>query len=589
MAFSDIDRELAKEQIRSRLDIVEVVGRYVNLRPAGQNMKAICPFHKEKTPSFIVNPSRQIFHCFGCGKGGDVFTFIMDYEQLSFGEVIRRLAEETGVRLGPAPRETVEAARPGISKNTLLRIHEIAAAYYYAQMKGSATAIEYFKKRGLSSRTVQEFRIGYAPPGWENLVSFAATKKVSSPALAACGLAIARSDGTAYDRFRDRIMFPIYDISGRPIAFGGRALSADAEAKYMNSPETALYHKARTLYGLHKSRASIKESGYAIVVEGYMDFLSLYQDGIRNSVATSGTSLTVEHGRIVRRFTPRVVLLFDGDAAGVGAAERAVFTLAPLGLDVRVLILSAEEDPDSYIKTHGASALLGHIEKAPNGIDFAIQHAVQTYALDTPQGKSAVVNHMAPLVAATSDPIVASEYVKQIAESSQVREQFVLAAVRKARTAGAREAGELSAPPEKFLSSVEGSVLALMVHHPQLIEIAMERVEAKTFTDSFSMNLYSLIVDTYRHDTTLQTLVSRVEEGEAKRVLSRILVQPWPVEDPELELRYGLGRLEAKALKAQMRSISSKLKNEHNDQQKNRLLEEQNRIAQSLRELETRW
>ncbi|MBD3393307.1 MAG: DNA primase [Chitinivibrionales bacterium] len=584
------DWQTAKEEIRERLDIAEVIGRYVALRPAGQNMKGLCPFHKEKTPSFNVHPAKQIWHCFGCGRGGDVFSFVEEYEGLTFPEVLRRFAEETGVKLGPSRESSAGTQAAGVPKGTLLKIHELAVRYYYDQVRGNDRVVEYFKARGLSPEIVREFKLGYAPQGWDGFVCFAGSKGIKPAVLVSCGLAIARSDGSAYDRFRDRIMFPIFDISGRPIAFGGRSLDLEVEPKYLNSPETALYRKTRTLYGLNKSRSPIKEQGYAVLVEGYMDYLSLYQAGIGNCVATSGTALTPEHGQILRRFTPRVVLLFDGDSAGVSAAERAVFVLAPLGLDVRVLILPATEDPDSYVRARGADDLRTRIETARGGMQFAIAQAIQTNGVDSPQGKSAVVNHMAPLVKATTDPIVAAEYVKQIAEATAVREQHVRDAIR--RAGGRRvpeEAGQSQRDADTYLSSLEGHVLALLITHPALVELAMERISPETFTDSFSTNLFSLILDTYRRDATLGTLMNRVEEGETRRVLSRILVRPWPIEDPEQELRHGLARLESKRLKNRMRVISSSLRNASDERRKKDLLGEQKQIAQKIKELEPPW
>jgi len=590
---ANLDREMAKEQIRSRLDIVEVIGRYVSLKPAGRNMKARCPFHNERTPSFIVNPQRQIFHCFGCGKGGDVFTFLMEIEGLSFAEVMTRMAEETGVKLPARSRQAhVPAQAPEVPKDTMIKIHEMAVRFYYEQIKGNTQVIEYFKRRGLSASTVQEFRIGYAPAGWDSLTAHAAAQGVTPAALAACGLAIERPDGSVYDRFRDRIMFPIFDISGRPIAFGGRGLAADAEPKYLNSPETALYRKTRTMYGLHKARQHIKEKGFAILVEGYMDFLSLYQAGIRNCVATSGTALTEEHGRILRRFTPRLVLMFDGDEAGIHAAERAVFLLAPLGLDVRVLMLPPEHDPDTYVLKHGAQALCGLMETAAPGIQFVIDRAVKENGLDTPQGKSLVVNRMTALVAATSDPIVAAEYARQIAERTGVREQFVHDAVKKARRAAEEgrpgAAGTAAGGVDEFVNSLEGGIVALLVHHPDLIEVAMERVSQESFADAFFANLYSLIIETYRRDPSLATLMDRVDEGEAKRVLARILVKPLPVENAADELRHALRRLEVKRLKGRMRAISAGLKASRDESEKKKLLAEQQAIALRLREMDAR-
>jgi DNA primase len=418
-----------KEEIRAKLDIAAVVGRYVNLKQAGANMKGCCPFHKEKTPSFMVNAEKGIFHCFGCGKGGDVFSFLMEIEGLEFLDVLKMCAEETGVRL-QQPLQVQERSvdsNPGVAltKTELLRIHQIAAAWFYSQMRKNQTAIDYFKQRGLTGQTVQEFQLGFAPDGWSNLLAHAAGQGIGREALIACGLAVPKDGGSAYDRFRGRIMFPLFDMSGKVIAFAGRGITKEAEPKYLNSPETALYHKSRTLYGLHKARPYIKEAGELMVVEGYMDFLTPYQAGVRNLVATSGTALTVEHGQIIQRFTNRVILMFDGDAAGVAAAERGVTVLAPFNLDVRVCLLPTEHDPDTFVKEKGADALRRMVSGAPNGTLFLLEYAIRRHGAESPQSKSMVVRRMLELLAAMNDPIVVASAVKRVAERLGVSEQVI--------------------------------------------------------------------------------------------------------------------------------------------------------------------
>ena len=352
--------DTSKEEVRNRADIAAIIGRYVKLKQSGQTLKGLCPFHKEKTPSFHVNPVRGFFHCFGCGKGGDVFSFLQEIEGASFPDVLKMLAEETGVTLPPArPDSSLETDPSGqssgasLSKTAMLEIHAMAADYFYSMIRRHPQAIAYFKSRGLAAETVRDFRLGYAPGGWSSLLDSAAGKGIAAEALVTCGLALKSAEGSTYDRFRDRIIFSLTDLSGRVIGFAGRGLEADATPKYLNSPETPLYRKKEFLYGLNSTRQYIKEENSSLVVEGYMDFLTLYQAGIRNVVATSGTAMTPEHAHVLTRFTSRVILVFDGDEAGQNAAERGVFTLAPFDLDVSILTLPPEEDPDSFVKAHG--------------------------------------------------------------------------------------------------------------------------------------------------------------------------------------------------------------------------------------------
>ena len=311
--------EHAKEEIRSRINIADIIGRHVALKPAGQNLKGLCPFHKEKTPSFTVTPAKGIFYCFGCHKGGDVFTFLTEFEGMSFSEALHALADEAGVKLDMQKnnRDSLQASEQNapqegfqniLPKNELLKINQVAVDFYYSQTRLHKHAIEYFLGRGLTREIIKEFKLGYAPAGWSELLSHAKKNDIPESSLIQCGLAIERQNGGAYDRFRDRIMFPIFDTSKRPIGFGGRGMTPDAQPKYLNSPETFLYQKNKTLYGLHAAQYHIKESKSVIIVEGYMDFLSLYQAGIKNVVATSGTALGDNQARIIQRFTSTIYL-----------------------------------------------------------------------------------------------------------------------------------------------------------------------------------------------------------------------------------------------------------------------------------------
>lgn len=352
--------ESIKEEVRSKADIASVIGRYVKLKASGQTLKGLCPFHKEKTPSFHVNPQRGFFHCFGCGKGGDVFTFVQEIENIGFLDALKMLARETGVELGEAPYTSPESKDKSgeVSRTDLLRIHELARDFFYRNIRSSPQAIEYFKSRGLKGETVKEFRLGFAPSGWSSLIMFFQEQRIPLSTLVKCGLAVEKENGGGYDRFRNRVIFPLHDLSGRVIAFAGRGMNDEVQPKYLNSPETLLYKKKDFLYGLYKSRQYIKDQGYCLVMEGYMDYLTLYQAGIRNGVASSGTAFTAEHGRLLQRFTSKIVLVFDGDSAGQTAAQRAVFILAPLDLDISILVLPGDEDPDSFVKSHGPQAFL---------------------------------------------------------------------------------------------------------------------------------------------------------------------------------------------------------------------------------------
>ncbi len=596
------DSQQIKEEIRNRLDIVEVVGRYVSLKASGQNYKGLCPFHKEKTPSFMVNPARGIYHCFGCGKGGDVFGFLMEIEGVGFKEVIRMAAEETGVKLTAADSGgggQQQKSGDRLSKPELLSIHKLSARFYFDCLRKSPEAIAYFKKRGISGETARDFQLGYAPAGWRNLLSFMTDRSVPAKSLVSCGLAVEKSQGAQpYDRFRDRIMFPIFDIAGRPIAFGGRAMDNDTQPKYLNSPETDLYNKSKILYGMHTARQAVKQSATLLVVEGYMDLLSLYQAGIRNCVATSGTALTEQHGQLMRRFAKRIILVFDGDGAGRRAAIRAVHVLSPMNLDVRVMLLPAEHDPDSYVRQFGPDDFILAAEKALGGFLFVLEDLIQKHDIGTPQGKSQIVKEVKPLLDATTDSIVKAEYIKTVAERLRVSEQLVYkAAARGNRQPVGRQVSQEPQQPQKqpfnvrrYLTTIEGNFILILLQNPSLVEVAMERISPQTLTDRFSANLYYSILTAYNSDNTLASILNHISDEDARQVLSHISMDELRrADNAEKELQHTLNKLQKKHLKSRMRSITAQLKNESDLQKKQLLLEHQKKISLDLKELETGW
>ena len=581
--------EHAKEEIRSRINIADIIGRHVALKAAGQNLKGLCPFHKEKTPSFTVTPAKGIFYCFGCHKGGDVFTFLMEFEGLSFSEALHMLADEAGVKLEQShPQNTYQSADANnphdsnsalIPKNEMIKINQMAVDFYYSQTRSHPQAIEYFLGRGLSRETIKEFRLGYAPPGWSELLSFLGSKGMTQSALVQCGLAIAKQDNKAYDRFRDRIMFPIFDTSKRPIGFGGRGLTKDAEPKYLNSPETLLYQKNKTFYGLHLSQYHIKQSKSIIIVEGYMDFLSLFEAGVKNVVATSGTALTDGQARIIQRFTNKIFLVFDGDSAGINAAQRAIFVLAPYNFDMRVLILPDEEDPDSYVRKHGQAGFLALLNNALPFMKFIIEKAIVDKSIDTPQGKSQVLDFLVPLAQSMTDSIVRQEFVKQIAEHLQVSETTVHGRLKKSVTMQA-SAGD----PDNYCGTLEGKFVRLLLSNPSFIPETRQFISPETFTDQFSNNLYSIIIQCFEKNDQLNTLIDALSDPEAKRIVSLMYAKGVEEENPLEELRHTVLRLQGKYLKYQKYQIQKRLKSEPLNRKA--LMEQFKEFSTQLKELE---
>ena len=402
------------QTLLARVDIVEVIDRLVPLKKAGANYQACCPFHSEKTPSFTVSPTKQFYHCFGCGAHGTAIGFLMEYAGKSFPEAVDSLARDAGLEVPridkPGERERVEESRDLCE--TLL----VAAKFYRAQLKDAPVAIDYLKRRGLTGAVAAHFGIGYAPSGWQNLA--APFPNYDDPALEAAGLVIAGENGKRYDRFRDRVMFPIHDTRGRVIGFGGRVL-AGGEPKYLNSPETAVFTKGNELYGLYFARGAIRDAGRVIVVEGYMDVVALAQHGIGYAVATLGTSTTAIHAQKLFRLTDSVVFCFDGDAAGRKAAWRALENTLPVladGKEARFLFLPDGEDPDDFVRSRGKRPFEDAVAGAVPLSQYLLTELAARYAPATAEGRAALVAAARPYVGQIAAPVLGALVRRQLAE-----------------------------------------------------------------------------------------------------------------------------------------------------------------------------
>ncbi|MBE7416244.1 MAG: DNA primase [Ideonella sp.] len=416
------------QELLGRVDVVEVVGRQVELKRAGTLHKGLCPFHGEKTPSFTVSPTRQTYHCFGCGAHGDAIRFLMETQGLGFMDAVRDLAQRVGVSVpedDASPQERERAAQRKKQQATLGELLERAAQHYRRTLKDSPAAIDYLKKRGLSGEIAVRFAIGYAPPGWRNLASVFG--QYDDPALVEAGLVIVQGDDEQqkrYDRFRDRIMFPIRSVRGEVIGFGGRVLDG-GEPKYLNSPETPLFVKGRELYGLFEARAALREAGHALVVEGYMDVVALAQAGLGHAVATLGTACTAEHVAKLFRFTDQVVFSFDGDAAGRRAAARALEAALPHASDhrsVRFLFLPPEHDPDSFVREHGRDAFAQAVADAVPLSRQLLEQAAADCDLATAEGRARMLSQAKPLWQALPEGALRAQLLTDLAQQGRLAE-----------------------------------------------------------------------------------------------------------------------------------------------------------------------
>ena len=481
-------------EIRNSADIVEIVSDAVQLKKAGRNYLGLCPFHNEKTPSFSVSPDKQIFHCFGCGVGGDIFTFLMKQEGFSFLEAAKKLAGRYGIEI-PQPNLSPEQHRQIKLREELLNINQEAMQYFCNVLKNSRPgkiAGRYLLNRGLTEEVIDQFSLGFAPDGWDNLLKYFNKKGIRATLVEKCGLVIPnKSRNGYYDRFRNRVIFPIFGQSQQVIGFGGRVMD-DGLPKYLNSPETPVYHKSRSLYGLNRARNQCRREETVYIVEGYFDLIALHQNGITNSVATLGTALTPEHVKILRGFigqNGKAVLVYDSDEAGIRAAQRSIAVFDNAFVNAQILVLQEGHDPDSFIQAHGIEKFHEAAANATSGIEFLLESAIQQFGMSI-DGKLRVISELMPPLAAMNDNIAIALHTKQVAERLDITEEAIaekLIQYRKRSKSSGRGAGEAIAKKLKPRRSdtgmirIERRLIAMMLQFPEI----HKEIEAQNILDYF--------------------------------------------------------------------------------------------------------
>lgn len=467
-------------EVLAAVDIVEVIGLSLDLKPAGSNrFKGLCPFHNEKTPSFSVNRDRQMYHCFGCGKSGDAITFLREYEGLSYPDALRKLADRAGVRL---PALSAYDNRDDYQRQKLLELGAFAQRFFcrvYADRERGAKARSYVDGRKLKAETVKRFALGYAPASYGEFHDAALKAGYREDILLLSGLVRRSEKGAVYDFFRDRLMFPIQDVSGNTVAFGGRDLSGEAPGKYINTPEGPVYKKSRVLFGLHEAREALRRERCALLVEGYFDLIRCFDAGIENVVASCGTALTPEQGTLIKRYVPEVVVVYDGDAAGIRAALRGVAILNACGLSVRALSLPHGQDPDDFIKAEGPDAFRHLVDHAPDFVAFYID--MNRARLGAIEGRTEVAKELFVILHDIKDELRRDEYLKQVAKGLRVDEWTLR---REYRKHSLERTTPAAAPREKVVKSAAPTVsvddrlfLALILGHEALFEKAKQELK----------------------------------------------------------------------------------------------------------------
>lgn len=488
------------QEIRDRSDIVEIVGGYVALKKSGRGFVGLCPFHQEKTPSFHVNPERGIYHCFGCGTTGDAFRFLMEHDHLSFPQALEQLAQRAGIALTFTPAEKSAAA----DYDRLYRAHEIAATLYCKTLESSegAPAREEIARRRFTPEIMAEYRLGAAPESWDRLVAAARREAIDGETLVRAGLAVRRESGSGhYDRFRGRLMFPIEAAGPRVIAFGGRVLG-EGEPKYLNSPETQLFRKRKTLYGLPQASAALREAKEAILVEGYMDVIALASAGFRNALGALGTAFTPEHAQALSRIVPKVVVVFDADEAGDKAMLASAGPLLAAGLEVRVITLPRGEDPDSFVRNSGADAFRALVEKSRSVMDALLGDE----AYEGAAGRDRAVRRALAALSELRDPLRQQVYLQEIQEKLGVSKEVLVARLeqnrREARPEREREphpATDAEMParrpmPARQIDAHDRTFLGLALHDEHLQETLLEQFGPDEFDDPVVHRIVSMMV-----------------------------------------------------------------------------------------------
>ena len=538
------------EQVRSASDIVEVIGSYVPLKRAGANFTALCPFHREKSPSFNVNPQRQIFHCFGCHKGGDVFTFVKEYENIPFPDAVRRLAERAKIPLETENSPGQQQSRH--LKDALLLIHEQITLRWQNALANEASgqvARDYLAKRGVSEEAIKLFRLGYAPDVWDDTVNWAKSKG-HELALVEQGGLILRKEGSEshYDRFRGRLMFPICDEQGRVIGFSGRVLAADQKtAKYVNSPETPIFTKGRVFFGLDKSKRALLQEESAIVCEGQLDLIACFMAGAQNIVAPQGTALTADHARILKRYVEEVVLCFDSDNAGQNAAVRSLDSLLASGLAIRVAVIPAPHDPDSFIKESGGAAFKQLIEKAEGFFDYYLNRLCATNDLGTDKGRLTVLQAMAEAVHKSGNVVLVDTYAQKTALRLGVTPEATRIEFKKAgRSKNAAPVGTAESETVDESAVVESArptnpefwLLKLSLLHEDTAAWMQTRLDLTWVQHSEVREIISqrLRMETERRWQGVATFLTECQTVESRRLVTEATADDRPILNPSQQL-----------------------------------------------------
>jgi len=578
-------------QVLDRCDIAETIAGYIPLKRAGKNYKALCPFHNEKTPSFVVGTDKQIFHCFGCGAGGNVITFVMKQERIDFPEAVQILARRVGLTIPEANNQHPQAQN---FSQQLFDINSLAAQFFHTQLlsgtsQAAQSARKYLKDRQISLDVVKQCQLGFAPDAWDSLIQFLHGKNIPLGLMEKAGVIIPRENREGhYDRFRNRVTFPISDVRSRCIGFGARALlSEDQGAKYINSPETGVYTKGHHLYGLHLAKAAIREKDSVLVVEGYMDFIIPFQSGVQNIVASSGTALTVEQIRLLRRYTQNIVMLFDADKAGEEATLRSLDVLIEEGMNVQVAALDGGEDPDSFVRKKGVEEFQQRITQAVSLFDYKLKILMSRHSSKTIEGKALICGQILPTVQKFKNAIIKFGYIRHLAQTLSIAEEGLLAELHK----GSQPLREqpIALKSEIVLDgqrAAELNLLRLMLEEDNHISFVRSELDVSDFRDQKIKAVVARVFELLDQgmSVTASQLMHSFDDTQILKMLSQLMLSDHSfIVDKEKLRRDYIDRIKKDRLKLQRQELSTQIRLAEVSGDHNRLEDLKHRFNQLLK------
>ena len=583
------------EEVKRRADIVDLVSEYVTLKKGGRNFLGLCPFHKEKTPSFTVNRDKQIFYCFGCGEGGNVLTFLMKMNNMSFPEAVRHLAGKTGVIIPERILSSEEKERLS-TRDKIGRINSMAAKYFSENLftEAGRGARAYLRKRGIQDEASKEFSIGFATDGWRNLKEYFEKVKAPLALVEQAGLVIHKTEGggSYYDRFRGRLIFPIEDVTGNVIAFGGRVLG-EGEPKYLNTPESPVFTKGRNLYGLNHTKEDIRKKGYAILVEGYFDLISLWGAGLRNVVATLGTALTREHVDLIRRYTDEVIALFDPDIAGKKALARSIQLFLSGNVSAQAVVLPDGYDPDQYVRTYGIESLMDIIGRAQSMVDYYIENFIGN--VSTVEEKRNALREAVSFIVSIDNISERDLFIKRVSEKLGLNQELLTREVNRAIKKPNANPARLSREPDVDIDTVELTIVHIMLEYPYTIS---DIVQKNIFDYFMSANLKSLaerLRDSFQREGAEgfdgSLFIQTIEDKVTRQKLLKKIIDESPYDEGMVDriIKDAMKQVKRKWYKEKRRMLTTEIKRADengNHELSNRLLAEKERLLKEEKTLQ---